>query len=288
LVWLCLTFDLTRGLCWFGSVSARFRFGSCSAISNPACAIPFHPSIPSQRRRFGFIWLRFGGDFWFSQRRFRLHLASVSVATPALGGVDLGLRSVEVPISSRLQSPPVSLPMHAYHIQAQSSRATPSRPIPAVPFRSIRFVPFCSVPTHGGFVGYGYGSFSISLVVSTWVWFGFGSVSVRFLFCHLPIPRVVCCSSHPSRPSGTGSASFGSGFVVTPAFGSVPILSYPNPVRRVPFRPIHPKPAALVSASVGRISLASASISVRFWLRSRSWSHLWLSASAPAAARLQC
>ena len=119
----------------FGSVSVRFLLCHLPIPRIVCCSVP---SIQSQRRRFSFIWLRFGGDFRFGQRQFRLHLASVSVVTPALLGVDLGLR-FEVPVSSQVQFAAVSV---SYYLRSQSADATPSRPIPPfhlVPSRSIPF-----------------------------------------------------------------------------------------------------------------------------------------------------
>ena len=74
--------SMPGGLVWCGYVSCsillvvsvwfRFDFGLVSRFRSPFHPISGRPpySVPSHPSgvEFGFIWLRFGGDFWFGQR----------------------------------------------------------------------------------------------------------------------------------------------------------------------------------------------------------------------------
>ena len=166
----------------FGSVSARFRFGSYSVISQSraSSAVPSRPgSTGSASFGSGLV----GGDFWFGQRQFRLHLASVLVVTPALLGVDLGLR-LEISISSQIRFAAISV---SYYIRFQSADATPSRPIPPFHLIPSRSIPFHPVPSRSvRFVPAGLVWLWLFLIfditrgfglVSVWFRFGFGLVS---------------------------------------------------------------------------------------------------------------
>ena len=224
------------------SLRCQFGFGSVPIPPSPnSVAVCYSiPSIPSQRRRFGFIWLQLWWRLLVGQRRFRLHLASVSVATPALGGIDLGLRSVEVPISSRLQSPPVSL---SYAYLSYPSSIFPHYSIPSHPCRSIPFHPFRPVL---------FGSNPWGL---RWLWLCFifdltrgldlGLVRFRFGFSSVPIlpspnpaRRVLFVSSFPPQRHGFGFIwlrfrgdscfRFCSYSIVSQSRASCPVPSHPS------------------------------------------------------------
>ena len=128
----------------------------------------------------------------------------------------------DIPTSSRLQFPVVSVPDH---IWSHPARPTPFRPIPVVPSRSFLFhpVPSRSVRFHPR--GLGLVTVMFHFRSHSWCRCGFGSVSARFRFGFYSVisqSRASCAVPfHPSSPSGVGSASSGSGLVVTSGLVSV-------------------------------------------------------------------
>ena len=214
----------------FGSVSVWFRLGvSLVSVRFLVCHLPiprvvcyFVPSILPQLELH--LAPGSGGDFWCGQRRCRLRLAPVLVATPALVGVNLGYVRLWFPSHLGYSSPRFRFPIH---INSQSAGATPSRPTPSVPSRSIPFhpVPSRSVRSHPKGLGLVMVMFHFDLtrglgLVLVRFWFGlvlfwFGSYSVRL-------------RSDPSR--------FCSPF--HPISGRPPYSVPSHPTSSVPFHPI--------------------------------------------------